>query len=132
VSCTGTICVAIGSGLSTLGNAVEWNNATQSWQDISPHNGVKVLANAISCAGPSSCMTSGNFGDVNAWWNGSTWHKAPVANAGRGWRLSALSCSGSVCLEVGYRTVSGTRQTLAELWNGSTWKIIATPVFRTR
>jgi DNA-binding beta-propeller fold protein YncE len=126
VSCTGEVCVAVGDGGFGQPDAIEWNNATQSWQDISPGNGVGVYAGAISCGSSSNCMTS-----VNTWWNGSTWQNAPFAPAGPGSGLPAMSCAGSICLAVGYQAGSGIQQTLAELWNGTTWKIIATPAFRT-
>jgi hypothetical protein len=34
---------------------------------------------------------------------------------------------GQICLAVGYRTIAGVRRTLAERWNGTAWKILATP-----
>ena len=48
-------------------------------------------------------------------------------SAGHGSGLTALSCGGSDCLAVGYRTSSGRQRTLAEWWNGSSWSIIAAP-----
>lgn len=48
---------------------------------------------AVSCTG-QICVAVGGM-------NGSTWQEAPVANAGRGWRLPSTSCSGNMCLAVG-------------------------------
>jgi len=70
-------------------------------------------------------MTLGAPG--SQFWNGTTWKSAQAISAGRGSALQDVSCGGSDCLAVGFRTVAGKRRTLAELWNGSTWTIVKTP-----
>lgn len=83
-------------------------------------------ASAIACAGPAACMTLGGP-DGSQWWNGTAWASARAISAGRGSALQGLSCGGTGCLAVGFRTVAGKRRTLAERWNGSAWTIVGTP-----
>jgi hypothetical protein len=125
VSCTGNMCMAVGPSGDDLSPSLadEWDSATQTWLNVSP--ATATLGPDISCGSAMNCMTiNGPLG--NAWWNGSTWQYAQFAPGGYGW-LNAVSCGGGDCLAVGYRYVSGTMQPLAERWNGTAWKITATP-----
>ncbi len=139
VSCAASSCLAAGVGYSAsdggyLPVALSWNKADGTWQDVSPDSGVVCTgfsgpcgswASALSCGSATNCMTMGPGGDQQ--WNGASWAPAPTSPTGPGSLLDAVSCHGSMCLSVGYRRLGGTRHTLAELWNGSAWQIIATP-----
>jgi hypothetical protein len=138
VSCAGGFCMAGGGAYQQVQNgdvavAGAWHAKTKTWNDVSPTSlgvictgySTCVWTSDISCAGPSNCMAFGPSG--NQAWNGSAWSAAPSVSAGPGSSLSTVSCRGTICLAVGYRTIGGAKHTLAELWNGSTWQIIATP-----
>jgi hypothetical protein len=137
VGCGGQFCMAAGGAFQEVHNgdiaqAEAWNAKTKSWTDVSPSLGVICTGfttcgwtSALSCAGQANCMAFGPFG--NQAWNGSTWTAAPSISAGKGSNLGAVSCGGTTCLAVGFRTVAGVRRTLAEIWNGATWRILSTP-----
>jgi hypothetical protein len=137
ISCARAFCMAPGSASSdvqmgTIALAGTWNATTKSWTDVSPDLGVLCpefhtcfWAHVISCANSASCMTFGPSGNQD--WNGTAWKAAPSISAGRGSNLGAVSCGGSICMGVGYRTIAGARRTLAELWNGTSWRILPTP-----
>jgi hypothetical protein len=96
--------------------------------------------NAISCASASSCEAGGDFqvevtaNDPKALaeaWNGSAWQlQHAVAPAGATYNaLRSVSCaSASFCVAVGSHVDSaGNQANLAEMWNGTTWKIQSIP-----
>ena len=63
-------------------------------------------------------------------WFGNGWVVQPApAPAGATFsQLSGVSCiSATKCLAVGFAQTGGSQKPLAELWNGSSWKIQATP-----
>ena len=138
VSCTGPFCMATGSSSSdaasgTVADAYSFQAATRSWTGAPLDLGNLCVefhtcywTTAVSCASPAACMTLGGP-DGSQWWNGTAWTSAPAISAGRGSALQGLSCDGTSCLAVGFRTVAGRRRTLAERWSGSAWTIIPTP-----
>jgi hypothetical protein len=67
-------------------------------------------------------MTSGLAGFFA--WNGTEFRPAYPVSAGRGSKLSRVSCVKAFCMAVGYRTVNHVRIPLSELWNRRTWKIL--------
>jgi len=137
VSCAASFCMAVGGSFAENENgdvalAESWDAKTRAWSDVSPSLGVICAgfttctwATALSCGTSANCMAFGPQG--NQWWNGTGWQPKPSISAGRGSNLGAVACGGSNCLGVGYRTIRGARHTLAELWNGTTWKILRTP-----
>ena len=143
ISCAGSFCMAAGGAFQEVQNgavavAGTWNASTQSWQDVSPNLGVLCTgfrtcfwAGVISCGSPTNCIVfghGGTLGSGNLAWNGVTWAPAPSVSAGRGSNLGAVSCAGRSCLAVGYRTIAGAIRPLAELWNGTSWQILKTPI----
>src|SRR4029077_4423106 len=66
-----------------------------------------------------------------AHWNGTAWaaHVVPAPNNFYGQSLLGGSCpSATACFAVGsYFQEAGNQITLAELWNGKTWALQATP-----
>jgi hypothetical protein len=137
IACAGPFCMAAGGAYQDIHNgaiaqAGTWNATTQSWTDTSPDLGVICTgfmscgwAAVLSCASPSNCMAIDASGSLA--WNGTTWTAAPFVSAGKGSYLADLSCGGTMCLAVGYQTISGAQRTLAEIWNGSAWQILPTP-----
>ncbi len=137
VSCAGSFCMAAGGGFSEASNgdvalAGTWNAKTGTWTDVSPSLGTICTGfgtcswtTSLSCGTATSCMAFGPQG--NQWWNGTSWQPKPSISAGPGSRLNAVSCRRGICVAVGYRTIRGARHTLAELWNGTTWRILRTP-----
>ena len=130
VSCTGTAtCVAVGN---VGGNALlSETRSGNTWTIVSiPGNG---LLSGISCISASSCEAVGQGSDgatLAEVWNGSSWTIQTTQNpaGAAGSQLNDVSCkSASECEAVGQFDNSGTTQTLAEKWNGSTWVIQSTP-----
>ena len=87
----------------------------------------------VSCPSATSCFAVGssNIPDgvqtLVESWNGTTWKIVPSPN-GSGGRtaLNGVSCPASnSCMAVGYQALGGHNdETIAEQWNGSTWKIV--------
>lgn len=90
----------------------------------------------VSCVKASLCIA---VGDAPAGegttplaesWNGSSWTALSIPGpAGATFaELDAVSCtSASRCVAVGDKETKGKQTVLAELWNGSSWKITPTP-----
>lgn len=87
----------------------------------------------VSCTGPASCIAVGSkSGSALAQrWNGSIWTLLATPSPGKaGNTLNAISCTSSTrCVAVGsYRTsATGSPLPLAEIWNGSTWRVSPRP-----
>jgi hypothetical protein len=142
VSCpTASHCVAVGvydsrssGGRSTM--AVIWNGSRWRMTAMPVPSGFTVLS-GISCTSPTFCTAVGwddgpsVGGTLVETWNGSTWAVRPTPNpaGSTGSALTAVSCaSATACSAVGNYTTSGSYfLSLAEYWNGSTWKIQPTP-----
>jgi len=140
ISCRGGFCMEAGEAFSEVAGggiavAGAWDASTTTWTDVSPNLGTLCTgplamcpwAGSIACASKASCMTLGGS-KGGQFWNGSTWTSAEPVSAGPGSALQAVSCAGSDCLAVGWRMVAGKQRTLAEMWNGSAWSIITSPL----
>jgi hypothetical protein len=157
VSCpSATDCMAVGwseaddqsSVYYTLAEA--WNGT--SWTIVpapSPANrGGGALLNAISCVSGTDCMAVGDTEIFQAKtgrtvphplaeaWNGAKWTLVPTADLGHsGATLNGVACTaGTVggptqCMAAGSEgePKDPTAFTLAESWNGTAWKFVATP-----
>jgi len=56
------------------------------------------------------------------------WQTSSVASSpGDTAALAGISCRTTFCLAVGYSNAAGSSGALAELWNGKTWSLLATP-----
>jgi len=143
VSCAGTFCMTTGTAqvdcgggppppCGTLAAAATWNGSIGSWTDVSPKfaftcsSATCAWTRAISCGDSANCMTI-THQNGNLAWNGTSWNAAPFAPAGRGEALVGLSCHKAFCMAVGHQVVRRRYMTLAEYWNGTAWKILATP-----
>jgi hypothetical protein len=129
VSCASTSsCLAIGD------NAIAWSGS--SWRQVAAP--AALWLRDLSCPRPGSCVLVGGQGigaspaSAQAW-NGRTWRLLRPVEAGESGRvLFNVSCwRASACMAVGlYSTESsllGDEFTLAEQWNGTTWRVRRTP-----
>jgi hypothetical protein len=123
VSCvSSSFCMAAGEGGAIdRFNGNRWTVSTPGIAGLEPDR--------IACVSRDFCMALGEF------WNGKTWQASPlVPHRGdpQGFTiLSGLSCISPVfCLAAGFwgdNRDSSIGGTLAELWNGKRWRIIASP-----
>ncbi len=141
VSCpSASFCEVTGEGPSGE-NAAAWNGT--SWTAQATPGPASNSLSAVSCTAAGSCEAVGQSlnteNDENAplaeAWNGSTWtiQSAPDPVTTQSSTLTGVSCtSASSCTAVGqYASPTppnfGELQTLAEVWNGTTWTIATTP-----
>jgi hypothetical protein len=137
-------CIAVGNTSNSRGTSLttaqRWNGHTWRIQPTpSPADGGNLIG--VSCPSRSSCLAVGGHGNPNTGvatrtlaerWNGHAWSIQPTPNPPGGqWFLIAVSCtSRSACTAVGGRLAPPTQNglgTLAERWNGHTWRIQPTP-----
>ncbi len=144
ISCGGPrACITVGFYANDAGTPVTlaqvWNGTT--WRRLatpSPAGAIASQLTGISCAGPYACTASGYY--INAQgvtvplaeqWNGASWRiravPAPASATASG--LFAVSCrSARACTAAGtYDNGTGHALPLAEGWNGTSWRIQATP-----
>jgi hypothetical protein len=154
VSCpTAAACTAGGSEINAAQKPVPlaegWNGTRWSVQAVpSPAGAIGAGFSGLSCGTPATCIAAGSYGNSSGAsvllaeaWNGTRWRiqAAPSAAGSTGSEFLAVSCSAAAaCTAVGATTIStragrgasgGTSTTvsLAERWNGTNWRIQATP-----
>jgi hypothetical protein len=144
VSCpAATACTAVGSYTNisdqTAALADDWNGSTWASEPIPiPSSATSSSLARVSCTSPTACVAVGNY--VNSagtqaalaeTWNGTAWaiQTTPNPAGASSSSLGDVSCTSSAtCTAVGnYVDSSGTEDTLAEAWNGTTWTIQSTP-----
>ncbi len=137
VSCfSASRCMAVGG--TSGGTIAEWFNGTK-WSLANapvPKGAEGPVLNDVSCPSADSCFAVGssNIPDgvqtLVESWNGTVWKTVPSPN-GIGGRtgLNGVSClTSNSCMAVGYQALGGhDDESLAESWNGSTWKTVPTP-----
>ena len=135
---------ASGRGSVYFTLAESWNG--QAWRIVaipSPqHRGGGAQLNAISCVSSTDCMavgqsliftSTGNLvpSPLAEVWNGSKWTIVPTPKLrNSGASLDGIACtSASSCMAVGNKgtPTSPNDLTLAESWNGTSWKLVPTP-----
>jgi hypothetical protein len=145
VSCPASTsgCTAVGEyslTSSTFGPTAEsWNGSEWSLQSVPAPAGAKSTSlAAVSCVSSSSCEAVGSYTNsagtslsLAEAWDGTEWKIQTTAEpAGtQNTLLDGVSCtSPTACTAVGYyENGSGVILSLAESWNGSEWKVQATP-----
>jgi hypothetical protein len=146
VSCASvTFCEWVSASNNGTGTVVTlaevWNGTSWSVQPTpSPAGASFAGLNGVSCAAANACEAGGDFGrapqggNLQALaeaWNGSSWTAQRPArpHSATGNSLGAVSCvSADFCEAVGsHGDDSGNSVNLAELWNGTSWKIQTTP-----
>jgi hypothetical protein len=145
VSCTSAhACLAVGYYFNRAGQVrtlVErWNG--RKWQVQAARNPSGDAAAgffAVTCSWARSCFAVGaqtsTFGKTVTLaerWNGTGWRVTATPNPARsqGSELLGVSCSGPrACMAGGsFGTSAGQGAPLAERWNGTSWRILTTPV----
>jgi len=142
VSCASAACVAVGFYRNHAGTHVtlaEVSDGT-AWTvqptPIPTGTDPSVLA-GVSCASPVSCMAVGSFANspttrltLAEAWDGTAWSVEPTPEA-RGAThslLAGVSCSSpTACTAVGQAYNRRSSSALAAVWNGTVWKVQATP-----
>jgi hypothetical protein len=124
-------CFAVGQYFTKSGSvalAETWNGARWTIQPL-PGAVSNTFLLGVSCATPRACVAVGSYGTEI--WNGTSWRFVPMATptGGQVISLDGVSCtSGSACTAVGsyFSQVAGPLN-LAETWNGTAWRVQATP-----
>jgi hypothetical protein len=139
VACpSSTACTGVGSSLNNTGAQVPvaegWNGTSWSTQATPLPSGAKAGSlSGVSCTSPSACEAVGSYANSSGAtvtlaesWNGTAWtiQASPNPNGATASSLSGVSCtSASACSAVGNTVINGTRVTLAEAWNGTSWAV---------
>ncbi len=143
VSClSATFCEAVGSSPSGHDAAV-WNGRSWSVQSTPvPAHAVGMDLQGVSCVAVNVCEAVGDWlapgGELPRAvtlaeaWNGTAWaiQPTPSPRALPDSGLAGVSCpSARFCVAVGnnFDTVSASSATLAEAWNGTSWRLVPTP-----
>ncbi|MBO0816130.1 MAG: hypothetical protein J2P30_13440, partial [Actinobacteria bacterium] len=132
VSCpSATRCFAVGQYSTKSGSvalAETWDGARWTVQSL-PGAVSNTFLLGVSCASPRACVAVGSYGTEV--WNGTSWRFVPMATPAGGQVISldGVSCtSASACTAVGsYFSQAGGPLNLAETWNGTAWRVHATP-----
>ena len=92
----------------------------------------------VSCLSQVFCMAVGGYSDAAnptaghasaERWNGAKWSLVPVASIGNvtAGLLSVSCASPKMCMAVGARGSSSSRETLTERWDGTAWSLVPSP-----
>lgn len=139
VTCVGpSFCIAAGRTFVSgkfQSLILQWDGST--WSNVPGVPSVDIYNNysiGAACTSTSHCFVVGLYFITGAIgqnkileWDGSTWTvMTGVPNVGTGLNgLARISCvSDTMCVAVGQ---ADTNNTLALLWNGSTWSLMTTP-----
>jgi hypothetical protein len=134
VSCrAASACVAIGyAGGNSRHQLTEiWRG--RSWRLAGGRKLAGAELNGLSCPARAGCVAVGSAGGkpVSESWTGWSWRVMRTARPRHpaGDALNQVSCLQGRCVSVGYRYRPGQlagQSTLAELWNGRRWHVLAT------
>jgi hypothetical protein len=124
VSCaTTTLCMAVGEGMLID----QWTG--HAWRQLTVP-GPGQLA-GVSCHSAASCVAVGQDGQSRAAaqvWNGEGWRVlSPVHPSGPSYLASVRCPRPARCMAVGFYGTPFVRHTLAERWDGTTWRRLKTP-----
>ncbi len=142
VSCTSAkACTAVGhyDNAKGLPQALveRWNGT--SWRlQATPAAGIRSWFTGVSCSSPNACIAVGyywpglygNTSPLAEAWNGMSWHaqKVPFPTGSNTGVFAAVSCTkGDACTATGTGFGAKSGPTLAERWNGKTWRVQPTP-----
>jgi hypothetical protein len=144
VACTtATACTAVGSYINSSNKTVTLAERLhgKSWKVESTPNQAGTTQSqltGVACTSATRCIAVGSYvaksGTRNTLaerWNGHSWTitRTPNPATSSGSQLSGVACtSAAACTAVGgYFNKSGFGVTLAERWNGKSWKVQSTP-----
>src|SRR5499433_653560 len=142
VAClSSSACTAVGN--SNAGNLAErWNGTSWSIQPTANPGGAQfTFLNTVACASASACIAAGAYFDSSGAfqplaerWNGTRWAIQPtphLASGAMGLLIGVACTSATGCLAVGYSSPNvfnnQSPATLAERWDGSSWRVEHTP-----
>jgi hypothetical protein len=134
LSCpSASFCVAAKESSAEAWNGKRWTSGAISHTAFDGK--VNGIIYGLSCSAPDFCLAIGGLEGLFAeYWNGKSWPSASLVvpkGSDVDISLTGLSCvSRDFCLTTGnYATENGEGSggTLAEVWNGHAWKIIASP-----
>jgi hypothetical protein len=139
VSCvSATSCMAVGASQPRSGSqpiVEQWDGTRWRAEQIpGPTKGVTL--SAVSCSGARACVAvglntaSGNARPLAESWNGKNWQvqAVPLPQGIRGGMFEGVSCTSSrACMATGSDFDHPNGPTLAERWNGKTWRVEPTP-----
>jgi hypothetical protein len=141
IFCAGARCKAVGffrtSPSHVAGLAETWNGAR--WRVAAvpdPARATFTDVQDVSCESSSRCVAVGlafTFGptprSVAELWRAGRWHRVKAAaKSPSGATLDGLSCPArSRCVSVGESVTKAGRKLLAEVWNGTRWRVLRTP-----
>src|SRR5215468_1708987 len=141
VCLSSSACTAVGN--SNAGNLAErWNGTSWSIQPTANPGGAQfTFLNTVACASASACIatgayidSSGAFQPLAERWNGTRWAIQPtphLAGGAMGLLIGVACTSATGCLAVGYSSPNvfnnQSPATLAERWDGSSWRVQHTP-----
>ena len=135
VSCTSlSACTAVGGTASGTTLAERWNGT--SWRiQATPSPAGGGFLNSVSCPSATACTAVGNSNNGKTLaerWDGTRWRiqatPNPVSSAPFSGLASVACASSSACMAVGGKVDHSfnAEGTLAEQWNGRTWRIVPT------
>ncbi len=139
VSCaSATACTAVGNS-SGAPLAESWNGSTWTSETVPvPAGGQSATLSGVSCTAANTCSAVGAYTNSSGTgvtlaerWNGTSWTIQPTPNpaGAQASYLNGVSCtSATSCTAAGiYSQPAGTRSTLVESWNGTSWTLASTP-----
>jgi hypothetical protein len=122
---------AVGNSTSGHGLAEHWNGTSWDLSYSSPAVSSTLYGVAAVTAGDVWAVGGGNYTTLTQHWNGTSWSPVVTPNPGGGGTLSgvdAVSANDVWAVGMNYTTVAdGSYQPLIEHWDGTSWKVVATP-----
>jgi hypothetical protein len=139
VACTSpSACMAVGGRIDSANNAVgtlaeRWNG--RRWRIVPTFKptGNGSFLSSVDCTSTASCVAVGSSGPVTTlaeYWNGARWSRQHTPNppGSQNIGFSSVSCSAATaCTAFGLNLPASGPLTLAERWNGRSWRIQPTP-----
>jgi hypothetical protein len=142
VSCPASnFCMVVGAAGrkgTSHATAYIWNGRFMHELSVpAPRRSHDVELGGLSCPSTKNCVAVGNYKNqagkflsYAAIWTSGSWklQETPNVAGETGSLFNAVSCpSAASCMAVGYAYRGKQDHTFAERWNGSTWRIVATP-----
>jgi len=136
-------CMSVGRYVNSEGKTVplaeRWNGTVWSLQSpAAPSGAVSSELSGVSCPSATLCVAVGSYKDstgtakmFTSTWNGATWSNQtpPYPSESSKAELAAVSCPTTTwCMAVGNYWGGPYQHPLAEVWNGSSWSVSATPL----
>ena len=138
VSCTSpNICMAVGTESASTSGLLAETRTQSGWSSVfvpEPHDNSQLFG--VSCTTAKACTAVGSTPKGQGTiplaerWNGSSWsaQTAPAPGGTSSSQLDTVVCtSAKSCLAVGDLEHGSSEAPLSELWNGTKWKVLATP-----